>query len=152
MMVQVPVSTAIPAALAVGSISLSLSLLPAGAASVRASGVAPALRLVAGEVVAAAKNPTPAHRRVHRERTHVFTPPRVTPPPTPLTHVSAPASSQSTPVHEKQTARTLEARPQPQAHVRPTHTQHHGKPDWAAKGAAKASAKKHSWGHRGGKR
>jgi hypothetical protein len=149
--VQVPLSTAITAVLAVASISLSLSLLPAGAATERASGVAPALRLVAGEVVAAVRNPAPAHRRVRHERTHVFTPPRVTTP-TPPTRASDPASPQPRPVDERQKARTLETRPQPEAHGRPARPKHHGKPDWAAKGAAKASAKKHSWGHRGGKR
>lgn len=50
-------SSLFPAALAVASISLALLLLPGGGTSVRSAGVAPALRLVAGDVVAAVKPP-----------------------------------------------------------------------------------------------
>jgi hypothetical protein len=63
MKLQAPVTSAFPAALAVGSMALSLLLLPGGGASIHSSGVAPALKLVAGEVVAAVQSPPHAVTR-----------------------------------------------------------------------------------------
>jgi hypothetical protein len=57
MKLQLPANSAVPAVLAAASISLSLLLLPSGGASVRSSGLAPALKLVAGDVVEAAARP-----------------------------------------------------------------------------------------------
>ncbi len=66
MKLQVSVTSAfVPAALAVASISLSLLLLPGGGAPVRSSGVAPALKLAARDVVAAARIPVRAMTRAH---------------------------------------------------------------------------------------
>jgi hypothetical protein len=65
MKLQVPVTTGVAAALAAASISLSLLLLPGGAASVRPSGVAPALKLVAGDVAAAVQEPVRTAARAH---------------------------------------------------------------------------------------
>ena len=57
MKLHVPVTSAFPAVLATASALLLLVMLPAGGASVRSSGVAPALKVVAGDVVAAVENP-----------------------------------------------------------------------------------------------
>lgn len=49
-----------PAALAAASVSLAILLLPGGGSSVRPSGMAPALKLVAGDVIAAVQAPVRA--------------------------------------------------------------------------------------------
>lgn len=56
-------SAFLPAALAAASISLAILLLPGGGTSARSSGMAPALKLVAGDVVAAVQ--APLHTAVH---------------------------------------------------------------------------------------
>lgn len=67
MKLQAPAITAFfPAALAVGSISVAVLLLPVATAPARSSDLAPALRLVAGNVPAAVKVPVQAvTRSVH---------------------------------------------------------------------------------------
>ena len=57
---QLPATSAGPVALAAATIVLALFLLPSGGASVRSSGVAPALKLVAGDVAAAVQGSAPA--------------------------------------------------------------------------------------------
>jgi hypothetical protein len=75
-------SSFFPAALAVASISLALLLLPGGGTSARTSGVAPALKLVAGDVVAAVTPPLHVVRQakpkaiVHHAATVATTPAR----------------------------------------------------------------------------
>jgi hypothetical protein len=66
MKVHVPISSAFPAALAAASIALSIVLLPGGSASVRSSGVAPALRLVAGDVALVVGSPVLTAAKAHR--------------------------------------------------------------------------------------
>jgi hypothetical protein len=69
MKLHVPVTSAFPpAAVAGASISLSLLLLPGGAASVHSAGVAPALKLVAGDVIAAVKGPEHAVKRAQHPK------------------------------------------------------------------------------------
>jgi hypothetical protein len=64
MKLQVPITRVFPAAsLAAASVLLSLLVLPAGGAPVRSSGMAPALKLVAGEVAAAVERPVRAVSR-----------------------------------------------------------------------------------------
>jgi len=67
MKLQVPASSAFPAVVAAASVLLSLILLPGGGASVRSWGVAPALKLVAGDVVAAVENPVRVANRPQPE-------------------------------------------------------------------------------------
>jgi hypothetical protein len=67
MKLQATATTAVfPAALVAASISLAVLLLPGAAVPARSSGIAPALRLVAGEVVAAVQAPVRAVTRAHR--------------------------------------------------------------------------------------
>jgi len=57
MKVQLPATSAVTVALAAASVALALLLLPSGGTSVGAAGVAPALRLVAGDVAAIVQAP-----------------------------------------------------------------------------------------------
>jgi hypothetical protein len=101
MKVHVPVSSAFPAALAAASISLSLVLLPGGGASVRSSGVAPALKLLAGEVVAAVEKPPPAVKRTQPKHVAAAPAPTTAVAGTPRsapTH-SSPSPTRSVPAH-----------------------------------------------------
>ena len=66
MKLQATATTAVfPAALVAASISLAVLLLPGAAVPPRSSGAAPALELVAGEVVAAVEAPAQAITRTH---------------------------------------------------------------------------------------
>jgi hypothetical protein len=109
MKLQPPVTSVVPAALAAASVSLSLVLLPGGGASVRSSGVAPALKLVAGEVVAAVKRP--AHVVAKAPRKSVVAPATgggATPAPTQPSSTSQRSSSAPAHrvAHRRQVSRT----------------------------------------------
>lgn len=93
-----------PTALAVASISLALLLLPGGGTSARPSGLSPALKLVAGDVVAAVKPPVHAAAKTK---------------PTTIVHHSAQVAN--APVRKQPAAVTSSAHPaRAQAH-RPLH-------------------------------
>jgi hypothetical protein len=117
MKLQAPVISAFfPAALAVASISLAILVLPGGGAPARSSGIAPALKLAAGDVVAAVEVPVRAVTSVRR-KTAV---PHETPadpvtrvvaltPPTTHSHLSSRAVRAPTagkPVHHVRASRT----------------------------------------------
>ena len=71
MKLQVPLTNAFfPAALAAASISLALLLLPGAGTSERSSGVAPALRQVAGEVATAVRIPVHGVKTKHPKHAH----------------------------------------------------------------------------------
>jgi hypothetical protein len=154
-----PVTSVFPAALAAASITLSLLLIPAGGSSLRSSGVAPALRLVAGDVATVIEKPVQAVTRAH----HKSAPPpastvRGTQQRTPVTHhVSSQPRAHRTPAHKavghhkapsapravaKRRVTTLAATRPPKA-IAPAAKHGHGK----ALGHAK---KAKAWG-RGGK-
>jgi hypothetical protein len=67
MKLQLPATSAVPVALAAASIALALLLVPGGGVTERPSGVAPALRLVAGDVAAVVKSPVRAVTRTHAQ-------------------------------------------------------------------------------------
>jgi hypothetical protein len=76
MKLQATVTTAfLPAALAAASISLALLLLPGAAVPAHSSGLAPALKSVAGNVVAAVEAPVHTVTRVaHQQRKSIVSP------------------------------------------------------------------------------
>jgi hypothetical protein len=103
MKLQVPLSSAFPAVVATASALLLLVMLPAGGATVRSSGVAPALKLVAGDVVAAVEAPVRVASRPQ-------------PKPKPVgTHAAAPTTTaqiaHSAPVHRHAEQRVQASRP-----------------------------------------
>lgn len=119
-----PVTSALfPTALAVASISLALLLLPGGGTSSRPSGLAPALKLVAGDVVAAVQPPAPETAKakprtvVHQTTPVTNAPERKQPAAvtsSPATVKPAPLPVRHSPVHHA---------PAPlKASVHPTHT------------------------------
>lgn len=135
-----------PTALAVASISLAILLLPGGGTSARPSGLSPALRLVAGDVVAAVKAPLrPAAKAkpttVVQHATRVVTTP-ARKQPAARTSSAGPARVQAhRPVHRGPAGHT-----RPLAHApRPTQTAAPPAPTSAVHGNGKGV------GHRNGK-
>src|SRR5262249_29158093 len=99
-----PVTSAFPAALAAASITLSLLLIPGGGSSLHSSGVAPALRLVAGDVATVVQAPVQAVTRTHHHQKSVASSPPTAAPTqqqrTPVTHrASSPSRTHSVPTH-----------------------------------------------------
>jgi hypothetical protein len=143
------VTSAVPAALAVASIALSLLILPGGASPARSSSVAPALRLVAGDVAAVVSSPV---RAVTKEPNPAATP-------RPMT--SGQQSSSSAGTHSRPAHRMIRhgrvskthpaARPHTAAHAAPASTPPAAAPASAPpvapsvteRGRGKAKA----WGH-----
>ena len=60
MKLQLPTTSAVPAAVAAAAIAFALLLFPGGGTSVRSADVAPALRLVAGDVATVVRSPVPS--------------------------------------------------------------------------------------------
>jgi len=147
MKVHVPISSAFPAALAAASIALSIVLLPGGSASVRSSGVAPALRLVAGDVALVVGRPVLTAPKAHRTpvtRSTVVVP--RTHAPTQPTHQSAsPSRTHKVPAHgSKGHARVSSARPHAVKNRRGTRTAGHVRKAKAAGHVRKARAAGHA--------
>lgn len=123
MKLQAPAVTAFfPAALAAGSISLAVLLLPVGTAPARSPDLAPALKLVAGDVVAAVKVPVHAVVRSVHARPVVSHPKPAAVGRTRTQPRSASAPKQTVPTHR---------RPSP-ARVSPTRVVAHASPTAAA--------------------
>ena len=106
MKLQAPLNSAfLPAAFAAASISLALLLLPAGAAPRPTSGVAPALKLVAGDVVAAVETPVRAVTGAHHPKpVAVFHPKQTAVAPATTRSHSAPVRKSNVPAHHRRTA------------------------------------------------
>jgi hypothetical protein len=109
MKLHLPVTSAFPAALATASVFLAVVMLPGGAAPSRSSDVAPALKLVAGAVVAAVEGPVHAVARPHRPARNAVShaPARLQ---TPLTSRARSAPTPR-PVHHRRTLSTHRVRP-----------------------------------------
>jgi hypothetical protein len=106
MKLQAQVTSAFPAALAVASIFMAVLLLPGGAASPRSAGVAPALKLVAGDVVAAVEAPVHAVTKTHRHSRAA------------VSHSRASAGTPTTTLHHAVTRRTRAVPAYPPVHHR----------------------------------
>jgi hypothetical protein len=148
MKLQATVTSAFfPAALGAASISLALLLLPAGAAPTRSSGVAPALKLVAGDVVAAVGAPVRAVTRAdrHPKPVALSNPEQTTAiAPTPTESHAPSVRKSNAPVrHRRATRRVTRPRPVARAPLTTHSTQHAPASPVPEHGHGKAKA----WGH-----
>jgi len=120
MKLQATATTAfLPAALAAASISLALVLLPGSAVPAHSSGLAPALRAVAGNVVAAVEAPAGTVAKGHRHRKPVARHAARTTPASTSSHATAVATP-TTPAQRRQTAHRRVRRARPATRVHPT--------------------------------
>ena len=111
MKLQATATTAFsPAALAAASISLALLVLPSAAVPAHSSGVAPALKLVAGDVVAAVEASAHAIGKEHRATPVVSHATRTAVPATTPTR-SISIAKRNAPAHHRQPAHTRTPRP-----------------------------------------
>ena len=144
MKLQATATTAFfPAALAAASISLALLLLPSAAVPAHSSGVAPALKLVAGAVVAAVEAPVHAIGRARQPEPAVSHATRTAIPAT-IPSRSTSVASRTAPAHRWQAAHTRVPRPHP---VKRTLLTTHSAPRAPASPAVKhGHGKAHAWG------
>lgn len=110
---HLPVTSAFPAALATASIFLAVVMLPGGAAPSRSSDVAPALKLVAGAVVAAVESPVHVVTRPHRPARVAVS--HATARPQTRVRSGAGSAPSPRPVHHRRTLSTHRVQPAPVA-------------------------------------
>lgn len=112
MKLQATATTAfLPAALAAASISLALLLLPTAAAPAHSSGVAPMLKLVGGEVVAAVQAPVLAVARTHHHPRHAVVSAASPRPTTRVQPRSVAAPERAIPAHHRRAVHRRALRP-----------------------------------------
>ncbi len=117
MKLNAPVTSALPVAFAITSVFLALVMLPGGAAPAFSPGLAPALRVAAGDVAAVVSVPVPVTTSAQPHPTGVVSHPTSVTPTSPRTQprsslsVRARSLPAHTPVHHRQVLRTHPALP-----------------------------------------
>lgn len=145
MKLQATATTAVfPAALVAASIALAVLLLPGAAVPARSSGVAPALKLVAGEVVAAVQAPVRAVTRASRSEHAAASGARQSVTPASPQQQSASAPKRIAPAHHAHADRHRV--PQPHAVTRKPVTTHLAPPAPPSPVTAHGNGKAKAWG------